>query len=200
MHYDFIEIGTSDFDTEIGRCDTYERGISVEPVLAYLNRLPAKPYVHKVLAAVSDIERVTQCYYVPEERIKALDLPWWVRGCNTIDAHHPTVVTLLKNKGLVPEDVITSRSVPVHSVYTLLNMYEVTSIGHLKIDTEGHDCVILASYLLLVEQGFAPPAKRVTFESNVLTKKKVVDATVDAFISLGYVMRHRSENVVLTLD
>jgi len=200
MHYDFIEIGTADFDTEIERCNTYERGISVEPVLTYLNKLPNKPHVHKVLAAISNTERVAKCLYVPEEKIKELNLPWWVRGCNTIDTYHSQVVDVLRDKGLIPEDVIVSRNVPVHSIRTLLSMYEVTSINFLKIDTEGHDWVILASYLSMIKDGVAPKAKRIAFESNALTKKEHVDAVITAFVSLGYVLRHRGEDTVLTLD
>jgi hypothetical protein len=79
-------------------------------------------------------------------------------------------------------------------------MYSVTSIGFLKIDTEGHDCVILASYISMIKDGLAPKAKRIAFESNALTKKEYVDAVVTAFISLGYVQRHRGEDTILTLD
>ena len=38
--YDFIEIGTCDFDTELQRSDGTRRGISVEPVKGYLDALP----------------------------------------------------------------------------------------------------------------------------------------------------------------
>jgi hypothetical protein len=35
MKYDFIEIGTSDFDTEIENCDDNKKGLSIEPVKIY---------------------------------------------------------------------------------------------------------------------------------------------------------------------
>jgi hypothetical protein len=40
--YDFIEIGTSDFDTEIEKKDN-KIGISIEPIKYYLDRVTNKP-------------------------------------------------------------------------------------------------------------------------------------------------------------
>ena len=38
-HYDFIEIGTSDFDTLLMQ-NPNQRGISIEPIEVYFNALP----------------------------------------------------------------------------------------------------------------------------------------------------------------
>lgn len=39
---DFIEIGTSDFDTLIESSNDNTHGISIDPVNIYLNKLPTK--------------------------------------------------------------------------------------------------------------------------------------------------------------
>ena len=47
MKYDFIEIGTSDFDTLIESTQG-KIGITIEPLLFYLENLPKNPSVIKV--------------------------------------------------------------------------------------------------------------------------------------------------------
>ena len=39
MHYDFIEVGTSDFRTLIQTCGPNEIGLSIEPIKMYLDNL-----------------------------------------------------------------------------------------------------------------------------------------------------------------
>ena len=51
-HFDFIEIGTSDFDTLIEDASESTRGISIEPIKYYLDRLPNK---ENVIDAVCEI-------------------------------------------------------------------------------------------------------------------------------------------------
>ena len=46
-HYDFIEIGTSDFDTLIETSNDDTVGISIEPINYYINRLPNKKNIVK---------------------------------------------------------------------------------------------------------------------------------------------------------
>ena len=47
-HFNFVEIGTSDFDTEIQKAGDSDVGLSVEPLKKYLDRLPNKPNCVKV--------------------------------------------------------------------------------------------------------------------------------------------------------
>ncbi len=53
MKYDFVEIGTSDFDTLIQTATDTTRGLSIEPVRHYLDRLPSPAGVKKIWAGVS---------------------------------------------------------------------------------------------------------------------------------------------------
>ena len=47
MNVDFIEIGTSDFDTIIQLADDNTVGFYIEPINFYLDRLPNKPNCQK---------------------------------------------------------------------------------------------------------------------------------------------------------
>lgn len=190
MHYDFIEIGTSDFDTEIQRARMYDRGISIDPILYYLNRLPNKNFIHKVLAAVSDKDDVVKTYYIPEETIQKYNWPWWLRGCNSIHKYNETGLEYITKQKLNPEDIFVENTVNQYSIKTLFEMYQVSSINFLKLDTEGHDDIIINNYLDWAEttQVFA---KEVMFEIS-LANKEVTDNTVQRFIRHGYQVIDRS--------
>ena len=65
IHYDFIEIGTSDFHTLIESATDKTIGLSIEPIKTYLDRLPNKENVLKVQAAVSDSDSTIEIYHIP---------------------------------------------------------------------------------------------------------------------------------------
>ena len=84
--YDFIEIGTSDFSTLLQAATPKQRGISVEALGYYLDRLPDKENVHKVCCAVSDTEgEEVEMHYVTQETMDKYNLPFFVRGNGNID-------------------------------------------------------------------------------------------------------------------
>jgi len=89
MHYTFVEIGTSDFDTMLQTCTPEDRGLSVDPIQFYLDRLPNLPNVTKVLAAVSDKDGTASVFFVPLDAIEKHGLPDWVRGSNAINDYPP---------------------------------------------------------------------------------------------------------------
>ena len=87
-HYDFIEIGTSDFDTLIQTCSDESIGLSIEPLQIYLDRLPNKPNVKKITKAISELDSEIDIYYIPLENIWKHNLPIWVKGCNSVSKPH----------------------------------------------------------------------------------------------------------------
>jgi hypothetical protein len=58
MHYDFIEIGTSDFDSIVEKSAPEAVGICVEPVQFHLSALPDRPNVKKISQEGDNIELV----------------------------------------------------------------------------------------------------------------------------------------------
>jgi FkbM family methyltransferase len=142
MHIDFLDIGTSDFDIGDGHINANKKYLLVEPVVHYLNNLPNHSNIIKANFAISDTEGDISVFYIDEYKIKQYNLPDWVRGCNKINSKHPTVLRVLQERNL-SEDIITEKIVKCITFKTLIHMYGVTSITHLKIDTEGHDHVVL---------------------------------------------------------
>ena len=197
MHYDFIEIGTADFHTEIEKANPNTRGLSVEPVLYYLNKLPPKPLVHKVLAAISDQDGWADCYYLPESMIdKHFPGQWELKGNNAINTYHPQALHHVQAAGLNPEEIFAHVRVPKFSFQTLADMYQVTSLDLLKTDTEGHDCIILRSVINCI-QANKIQIEQIKFESNVLSNAGEVDSVIMSLQKLGYKLLSRGEDTIL---
>ena len=97
MRYDFIEIGTSDFDTLLQE-STDELGLSIEPLKIYLDNLPNKDNVIKVNCAISDKDGLVDVYWIDPKDIEIYNLPGWLKGCNSIIEPHPSTVKELKDR------------------------------------------------------------------------------------------------------
>lgn len=180
MKYDFIEIGTSDFRAlAFGEL----RGISVEPVPVYFNALPDRAGLIRLNVAVSDRSGTCIVYYCDPEVIKARALPNWLRGCNSINAAHPTA----SGYSVTFPDLVKTKEVQVISIGKLMSNHAVTEVDLLKIDTEGHDCVILKK---LLSQKEIPYIREIQFESNVLSNEADVNEVISLGVKHGYKHRH----------
>jgi hypothetical protein len=195
---DFIEIGTSDFDTEIQNADG-RTGLSVEPIYNYLNALPDVEGVTKVHAAISNYDGDLNVYSVTPELIKKYDLPDWVRGCNTINNYHPTVLKLILDKRLDEREVFTVERVPVMTFSTLIKKHNVHGCRYLKIDTEGHDVVIIDSYLDCVVRGEISLIPKILFETNELIEHEVVKNILEKLSTFGYKVTLSGYNTIVEL-
>lgn len=187
MHYEFIEIGTSNFATLTERATDKTVGLAVEPVFEYLSQLPDKPLVRKLHCAISqnNQEEDAEIYYIPEAVIQMQGLPWYLKGCNTVGSFHKQHewlgVTHLVERQRV-------RSIPISRLF-LEN--DVSSCDVLKIDTEGSDCDILihlAAFLTTQDRTVFP--RKIIFEANALTSKERADSAVAACCSLGYAIEN----------
>jgi sulfotransferase len=143
--YDFIEIGTANFDTFIEKVDNTLRGISVEPLACYLDKLPNRDNVIKVNAALSDTDGNTNIYYINPTIIEKYNLPGFISGSNSINQPHQFTIDVIGEE--LYNKLVTINQIPTITWNTLINTYNVQGIGYLKIDTEGHDHIILKEYL-----------------------------------------------------
>jgi FkbM family methyltransferase len=204
MFLDFIEIGTSDFDTELMNASPNKKGISIEPVKYYLDKLPNKPNVIKYNIAISDNDGSCRVYYMPEETIKKYKFPRWVRGCNRINEYHPTVMKLIKKKypDINPVSLISSYKVKCETLYNFLKNKNIYGIYYLKIDTEGHDIVILNCFLDQIKSSkqYNLLPHKILFESNVLSNRKEVDNLIKKLEESGYHLIKRGTDTIVQLN
>lgn len=194
MKYNFIEIGTSNFDTLIESADDDTVGLSIEPIRYYLDQLPERKNVKKLAAAVSrnNFNGPIMVYYVPEHIIRARGLPDWLRGCNCIGDYHP------KHIELGVRDLVKIDTVETLTIGEIFNSYNVTELDYLKIDTEGADCDIMNQlYIFLVTQSPARRPKKILFESNELANLSQVELLKSMFKTLGYRVTQSGYDTVL---
>ena len=180
MIYDFIEIGTSDFDTLIQNCTT-ERGISVDPLKIYLDNLPEKDNVIKVNCAVGERNETVDVYYIDPEDIDLHNLPSWLRGCNSIKNPHPTAEKELNDLGLL--HLYKKEECECIDWDTLVERYNVKEVKYLKIDTEGHDSYIINN--ILNSKCQILPDK-ILFENNILTPSFLTESILEKLKKKGY--------------
>jgi FkbM family methyltransferase len=213
MFLDFLEIGTSDFHTEIQKANPETVGISIEPVKYYLDKLPNKKNCRKYNLAISDKNGESKVYYMSEANIKKYKFPSWVKGCNTINSYHPTVIKQINKKSLNIEDLIDSYFVKVMTLYSFLDKENIGGIFYLKIDTEGHDIIILNKFLDDIEKintnhkigkdldklsnELLP--NKLLFESNVLTKKSKVKKIIERLEDFGYHLLKSGNDTLMEL-
>jgi len=196
MDLDFLEIGISNFDTLIQTCSENEIGMSVEPITHYLNALPNKPNVIKVNVAITSnkVSDTVDLYYIPEDVIDSVGLHPCLKGCNSIGNYHGLHWDSVKQ-------YVRIDKVPLINIHELLIQYNIRKIQYLKIDTEGHDCVILKGlfeYLKTKTAEYYP--KRILFESNEWTPSTVIDETIHIAKNQGYAVGSRdNDNTILIL-
>jgi FkbM family methyltransferase len=193
---DFLEIGTSDFDTLLQSAPDELIGMSVEPIKKYLDNLPAKANVTKVNAAIKAKNRDETCqvYYIPDNVIDDHSLPSFLKGCNSINEYH------LQHNLLNLQPMVIQDTIPQVSISTLLEQHNIRKIGYLKIDSEGGDCYILndlIAYLSDKDQVYYP--QKILFESNELSDSKMVDDVIQTFCNMGYRLVYRGGDTLLQI-
>lgn len=181
-----IEIGTSDFRTNAG----IKEGIYIEPVKYYFDRLPD---CNKENIAISNKEGEIEVYYLTDKEITKYKLPQWVRGCNKIGEVHPTIKALLKEMN-IPLDIVSVDKVKVKRIKSIIEKYNIKQVDFLKIDTEGHDFVILTDFLDTVD---ILPTK-IQFEANELSYWYETEHLIKRLTELGYKVINVKQDVIAT--
>jgi hypothetical protein len=196
MKYDFVEIGTSDFDTLIQQATDTTVGLSIEPVQSLLQSLPQPAGVRKLWCAVSADNRksMLKVYHVPVSAIQAHGLPDWLRGCNSVGDYH------VQHRKLNIEHLVQTNHVPCYPIGYLFERESVTELDLLKIDTEGQDCAILLNLAqwLTTQPATARP-RRIVFESNELADQTQVAQVVYQYLNLGYHVAQAGYDTILEL-
>ena len=196
MKYDFIEIGTSNFDTLLQGATSSTVGISIEPVQHYLDQLPDLPGVKKLNCAVSKNNQIEMLdvYYISEDDIAKHQLPSWFIGCNAVGEYHVQHISC-KLEHLVKKQPVLC--LPIGEVFDQNN---VSELDYLKMDTESSDCVImlhLSEYLKTQPTTRYP--KKIMFESNELAVPAQIEQVKQAFIELGYRVTATGHETILEI-
>lgn len=200
MDIDFIEIGTSNFDTLIEKvpddiASDAIIGYSIDILQTYLDDLPNKKNVVKCCVGITGScpkNAAISVYYIPKEIIKEKNLDDWYRGCNTIGNYHPLHII---NK---VSHLVSINHVRVISLKDFYLEHNIKKCKYLKIDTEGHDVIILKEFINFLKE-FGPKyyPSVIKFESNEWTDPKFVDEIIDLYTEIGYTVRSRAYDTII---
>ncbi|KAL3907282.1 MAG: hypothetical protein SGPRY_010227 [Prymnesium sp.] len=185
---DFIEIGTSDFDTISGTAPLHVSGLAVEAIPIYFQRLKVLPRVTKLNAAVVGSgmhEGNVNMFFVDPMDIERHHLPYWVKGCNQVGLPHSEALNELRRKGLM--HLMRNVSIPTLSFRHLIHAHAIHSVGLLKIDVEGQEGYILGDVVHLCQGSRSLCPRVIMFETthmHVNTESKYHRLLVE----LGYVL------------
>jgi len=138
----FVEIGSCDFGTLNHLYYDGWRGVIVEPVKRYLDRLEQHPSIDYVNAAIDTKNGHRDLWICPDEYHEISND---YKGMSSFyrDIHNGSVAggELLDDEG---KPVHTYKiEVPTITWETLIDMCDINHIDYLKIDTEGHDWEVL---------------------------------------------------------
>jgi hypothetical protein len=96
--------------------------------------------------------------------------------------------------GSLPASEIASQPVPVVRLKTLLDKYQVQTIDVLKVDTEGHDVIILNDFLDTLASPELLPT-RIFYENNGLIPAEDVHTLNVRLLELGYTIVDKQHDV-----
>ena len=180
-----MEIGTCDFDAMILN-ENPGKGISIEALPYYSNRLPEVKNVKKLNVAISDKDGEMDIHWVTPSDLKKWNLPDWVRGSNSVGQPHGIVQEECDLRKINYNDVITISKIQVKSWKTLAKENNIKGVNLIKLDTEGHEHVIMKNLLedLIERPTFRP--RKIFFENNKLANVPKLTEAVKGFENLGY--------------
>lgn len=184
MRYEFVDIGTSFFCTSVDEYGLEVNGLLVEPIKEYLNAIPSSSTVKKANYAIGDSDRsdiifvsapIENVKYISKLELDKLRLHQidmhhiGIRGCNRLGEKHPQ------------SSLVEKTACEVITFHSLCKMHDITEIGQLKIDTEGHEATILAQVLSEITSDKIKITERIIFEYNGLADKVILDLLIEDF-------------------
>lgn len=200
MIYDWIEIGTSDFDTlskEHENDDTI--GLSVEPNFVCLENFRVDRYKQVACVAIDKVCRKEKIY-----RIKPDKYDWFKRedrGCVMLGKIHPILKERVDKLSGNINDYIEESEVECYTIKKLFEVYNVEQVKYLKIDVEGLDCMIVNQVLDYFDNDRTKLPKNIVFEAVDWTDRNEINRTSNRLINYGYdIGRKDVGNGLVTLD
>lgn len=198
MFIDYIEIGTCDRDTEVQKKDD-RKGISIEPIKYYLDRLPDKKNNIKLNIAISNYTGEGLIHYISKENIIKYDLPPYFTGCNKLNNYHHLALQQCNIKKINIEELIIKEKIKVDTLMNVILQNNISGLFFLKIDTEGQDCIILKKYYNDIKTNKYLPYE-ILFETNSSSKKRDINEIINIYTIIGYDLIYKKNNTLLKLN
>jgi len=169
----FVEIGSCDFNHLNHFADQGWKGVIVEPVKKYLDRIPVKDNVSYLNYAVDTTHGKRNLYLFSDNQVAN-------------DHDFAGMSTFYEQENTIPLEVETI------TYQEVVDMAGLEQVDYLKIDTEGHDWDILQN--VIFEGPLRPTWIRVEH------KHCPVDEMIDFLEKMNYTIYHLREDLVCTCN
>jgi len=181
---DYMEIGTSDFDTLIHAAQALNRealaeadlngdgvreftpyeGVSVEPMTEYFQHLPVGGRLSGINAAVGSVPGYAGVYgFRPDGVASARQM---LRGCSSIDGVHAAAKNVLNSDQNLSTLALIRQAVALLTPEEVFFLSNARYVSLLKVDAEGMDFrIVLGTIAFMRRFGLKLPCV-INFESN----------------------------------
>lgn len=183
MKYNFIEIGSGKFSEYMNYANEQTKGILVEPNQEYLNSLPNKQGVQKVLGVVTDNDSVTSVdvYSIPEQIMSEYSLDPFLKTLHGIGAVHQDHINWQVDY------LVEKVSVPTMTLAKIFQDYMVEGVLVLKVAAASFNTEIIdhfENWLKLQNSSVFP--RKIQFVNESSQKQTLVDSVLSKYQQLGY--------------
>lgn len=227
QHFDFIEVGTSDWCTLSQFCAgdprgswlgheirtsledlRQARGLAVEAVGEHLECLPHLPRVTQVEAGMGEFSGDDVLFYVSAKNIEDHMGEYYASLHKEVDVmwYAKSMSSIGKPHPQLEHmlssidrlDFLEQRRVQVFSWGDLCRRYGVTSVDVVQLDCEGMDCSVIRGLITHCKNYPDAFPRVIVFEANCLTDPGEVQETVEALLASGYRVRSQTwENITV---
>jgi hypothetical protein len=161
----------------------------VEPIKVYLDRLPDKSNVIKVNCAITSEDKIVDLFYVTPENQNKHNLPF-TKGWGTIIKPHKNHRE--NTEDLIESGILTKSQIEGITWKTLCEKYNVKEVDWVKIDAEGHDCVIVNSILDFCNSVIP---KKISFEQTHCEELELENTKIRLNTN-GYFLKEEGEDLI----
>lgn len=142
--FDYIEIGTSDFENMIlDSSDPTTIGASVDIMSEYLDALPNVEGKYKLNFGIDLDEGWQTVYYIAPRDVARFKLGVGMKGASSIGQPHGWAMSVLRKRKLT--HLLKRKSVQVVTFSTLTKVLNATKVFYLKVDAEAQTLRIIHS-------------------------------------------------------
>lgn len=137
----FIEVGSCNFDTCEKLIKNGWNGIVIEPIKYYFDSLPKYDNIFYENIAIDSCKRYVDIEYIDPKIINNNNK--WLSGISSINKESGPL-NLSQNKDKF-KGIKKKYIVKTDTLNNICNKYNIKHVDLLKIDTEGHDFIVLKS-------------------------------------------------------
>lgn len=189
---DFIEIGNND---SIVKKD--QKGIIIDPLKFELDKLPFDANILKLNELISDSEGECTIYYLSNNKILEIELPWWFKSCNSINSPHPIILKWCENNSVDPDTLLNKKVIPKHTLFSIIKNYMIDGIYHLILDIEYHDLSLLIKYFDDIRQHNKYLPHKITLKFNIESNNELLQKIIILLSNKGYELIYQNDEEII---